>query len=87
MAEKVVEKLGLQKSLELQSGPLMSPWERFERRFLGRVPAMPVDSAGIPLSPAAAAVPVAAARGASDGQPALSLCTSTPTDSGLPGMP
>jgi capsular exopolysaccharide synthesis family protein len=55
MAERVVEKLGMQKSLELQSGPLMSPWERFERRFLGRVPTLPVDSAGIPLSPAAAA--------------------------------
>ena len=55
MAEKVVEKLGLMKSLELQSGPLMSPWERFQRRFLGRVPTLPVDSAGIPLSPAAAA--------------------------------
>jgi capsular exopolysaccharide synthesis family protein len=55
MAERVVEKLGLHKTEEFQQGPLMSPWERFQRKFLGAAPAPIVDSAGIPLSPAAAA--------------------------------
>lgn len=55
VAEKVVEALQLHKTAEFQTGPMMSPWERFERRFLNRQPAPIVDSAGIPLSPAAAA--------------------------------
>jgi polysaccharide biosynthesis transport protein len=56
LAERVVERLDLQKNRELATGPLMSPWERFQRRFLGK-PAVPiVDSDGLPLSPAAAAV-------------------------------
>ena len=55
IAEKVVGKLNLQKSTELQTGPMMSPWERFERRFLGKTPPVFIDSAGMPLSPAAAA--------------------------------
>jgi polysaccharide biosynthesis transport protein len=54
LAEKVVERLGLQKSAEFQTGPLMSPWERFQRKFLGRNP-ISVDNQGIPLSPAVAA--------------------------------
>ncbi len=55
LAEKAVERLGLQKSAEFQTGPLMTPWERFERRILGKVPASTVDSDGMPLSPAVAA--------------------------------
>lgn len=55
LAEKVVKRLQLQKSPELQTGPLMSPWERFQRKFLGKT-SVTVGSDGIPLSPAAAAV-------------------------------
>jgi capsular exopolysaccharide synthesis family protein len=55
VAEKVVDKLQLHKTAEFQTGPMMSIWERFQRRFLGRTPPAPVDSSGIPLSPAAAA--------------------------------
>ena len=55
LAEDVVKQLDLQKSPEFQTGPLMSPWERFQRRFLGRVPSSTVSSDGLPLSPAAAA--------------------------------
>src|SRR5215510_10058072 len=52
LAERVVEKLGLQKSPEFQTGPLLTPWERLQRRFLGKAPAVAVDSDGLPLSPA-----------------------------------
>lgn len=55
LMERVVAKLELQKSPELSTGPLMSPWERFQR-LLGRLPASTVDSQGIPLSPAVAVV-------------------------------
>jgi polysaccharide biosynthesis transport protein len=54
LAEQVVERLKLQQSNEFQTGPLMSPWERIERKFLGRNP-VPVDNHGIPLSPTVAA--------------------------------
>jgi capsular exopolysaccharide synthesis family protein len=54
IAEKVVEQLSLQKSQEFQAGPLMSPWERFQRKFLGRVPP-PASADGIPLPPAVVA--------------------------------
>ena len=56
LLEQVVEKLELQKSPELQTGPTMSPWERFQRRFLGKPRRPIVDSDGMPLSPAVAAV-------------------------------
>lgn len=56
LAERVVERLDLQGNPELRAGPLMSPWERFQRRFLGKPAAPVVDSDGIPLSPAAAAL-------------------------------
>jgi len=56
LAERVVETLQLQKSQELATGPLMSPWERLQRKFLGKAPAPAVDSQGLPLSPAAAAL-------------------------------
>lgn len=55
LAEKVVAQLELQKSEEFQTGPLVSPWERFQTKFLGRPPAAMVDSDGIPLLPAVAA--------------------------------
>lgn len=55
LAEKVVERLGLQKSPEFLTGPLLNPWERFERRFLGKPPAAAVDTDGMLLSPAVAA--------------------------------
>jgi capsular exopolysaccharide synthesis family protein len=54
LAEKVVERLGLQKSPELATGPMMSPWERLQR-LVGRPPAAVVDQNGMPLSPAVAA--------------------------------
>jgi succinoglycan biosynthesis transport protein ExoP len=54
LAEKVVERLDLQKSTEFQTGPLMSPWERIQRKFLGRN-TQPLDNEGIPLPPAVAA--------------------------------
>ena len=55
VAEKVVEKLQLHKTDEFQMGPMMSPWERFQRKFLGTKPELIVDALGMPLSPAAAA--------------------------------
>src|SRR5262245_42899261 len=54
LAEKVVEQLQLQRHEEFLTGPLMSPWERIQRKFLGRQPVL-LDSDGIPLSPAVAA--------------------------------
>jgi succinoglycan biosynthesis transport protein ExoP len=56
LAERLVERLELHKSPELQTGPMMSPWERFQRKFLGQAPTVVVDHDGMPLSPAAAAV-------------------------------
>src|SRR5918995_1463704 len=56
LAEKTVESLQLQRSAELATGPLMSPWERFQRKFLGKAPQPTVDADGMPLSPAAAAL-------------------------------
>lgn len=54
LTEKVVERLELQKSPELKTGPRMGPWERFQRTFLGKPPV--VGSEGIAVSPAAAAI-------------------------------
>ena len=54
LAERVVERLELQKSPELATGPMMSPLERAERLF-GRAPAAFIDPNGIPLPPAVAA--------------------------------
>jgi exopolysaccharide transport family protein len=54
LAEKVVERLNLHRSQEFQTGPLMSPLERIQRRFLGKAPSE-VDSDGMPLSPAVSA--------------------------------
>ena len=54
LAGRVVERLSLQKSPEFQTGAVLSPWERFQRRFLGRSGAL-VDKDGMPLSPAVAA--------------------------------
>src|SRR5687767_1810427 len=56
LAEKTVERLELQRSPELATGPLMSPWERFQRKFLGKAPLPNIDADGMPLSPAAAAL-------------------------------
>src|SRR5688572_11998936 len=50
LAERLVERLDLQKSPELQTGPLMSPWARVQQKLLGRAPAPVVDAQGIPLS-------------------------------------
>jgi len=55
LAERVVERLGLQKSDEFLTGPMLSPVERLERRFLGKPPRSAVDTDGMPLSPAVAA--------------------------------
>jgi len=54
LAEKAVERLGLQRSPELLTGPMMSPLERAQR-LIGRVPASTVDPDGMPLSPTVAA--------------------------------
>jgi polysaccharide biosynthesis transport protein len=54
LAERTVERLGLQKSTELATGPMMSPWERVQR-LLGRPPRAIVDNDGMPLSPTVAA--------------------------------
>ncbi len=54
LAEKVVERLGLTKNVELQTGPLMSPRERIQRKFFGRPPAAAVDNDGMLLVPAVA---------------------------------
>jgi capsular exopolysaccharide synthesis family protein len=56
LAEKTVERLKLHRSAELATGPLMSPWERFQRKFLGKAPQLNIDADGMPLSPAAAAL-------------------------------
>src|SRR3990170_3609209 len=50
LAERLVERLQLAKSPELQSGPMMDPLERFQRTVLGRAPAVAVDHDGMPLS-------------------------------------
>lgn len=55
LAEKVVERLGGRIGSELQTGPLMSPWERFQRRYFGRAPRAAIDADGAPISPSAAA--------------------------------
>ena len=56
LLEKVVAKLDLQMNPELATGPTMSPWERFQRKFLTSTPTPPIDSDGIPLTPAVAAL-------------------------------
>jgi polysaccharide biosynthesis transport protein len=56
LAEELVKRLELHKSAELQTGPMMGPMERFQRKFLGRAPEVTVDADGMPLSPAAAEV-------------------------------
>src|SRR5215468_4682672 len=55
LAERVVERLQLQKSDEFLTGPMLTPWERLQTRFLGKQPKSAVDSDGMPLSPAVAA--------------------------------
>jgi succinoglycan biosynthesis transport protein ExoP len=55
LAERVVEKLDLQRSDEFLTGPMLSPWERLQVRILGKPPKSTVDSDGMPLSPAVAA--------------------------------
>src|SRR5262245_59368532 len=55
LAERVVERLQLQKSDEFLTGPMLSPWERLQTRFLGKPPRAAVDTDGMPLSPAVAA--------------------------------
>lgn len=55
LAERVVERMNLTKSAELQTGPIMSPWERFQRKVLGRQPAATLDNEGMPLAPAVGA--------------------------------
>jgi polysaccharide biosynthesis transport protein len=55
LAERVVEKLDLQRSDEFLTGPMLSPWERLQVRILGKPPKSTLDSDGMPLSPAVAA--------------------------------
>src|SRR5262245_20096964 len=55
LAERVVEKLELTKSDEFLTGPMLTPWERIQRRILGKPPKSTVDADGMPLSPAVAA--------------------------------
>jgi polysaccharide biosynthesis transport protein len=56
VTEKVVTRLELQKNQEMMKGPVLSPWERFQRRFLGKSEQPVMTGDGLPLSPAAAAV-------------------------------
>jgi succinoglycan biosynthesis transport protein ExoP len=53
LAEKVVERLSLQRSPDFASGPIMSPWERFQRTILRRSPSVPPTE--MALTPAARA--------------------------------
>jgi capsular exopolysaccharide synthesis family protein len=55
LAERVVEKIGFQKSAELQTGPLMSPLERIQVRIFGKLPRAAVDTDGVKLPPAVSA--------------------------------
>jgi capsular exopolysaccharide synthesis family protein len=55
LAEAVIEKLKLRESPEFLTQPLMTPWERIQRRFLGQAPTAAVDADGMKLSPAVAA--------------------------------
>jgi capsular exopolysaccharide synthesis family protein len=55
LTERVVEKLQLQKSAEFRTGPILSPWERIQSRFLGKAPDHAFDNDGMPLSPTIAA--------------------------------
>jgi exopolysaccharide transport family protein len=50
LLERVIARLGLDRSPELLAGPLRSPWEALRRRLGREAPA--VDAAGVPLSPA-----------------------------------
>lgn len=54
LAERAVERLKLQTHPELATGPMLNPWERL-RRLAGLPASAVIDTAGIPLSPAAAA--------------------------------
>jgi len=54
LAERAVERLKLQTSPELTTGPMLGPWERL-RVLLGHPPSVAVDPSGMPLSPAVAA--------------------------------
>jgi polysaccharide biosynthesis transport protein len=55
LAERVVEKIGFQRSAELKTGPLMSPIERVQVRFFGKTPKALIDKDGMTLPPAVAA--------------------------------
>src|SRR5262245_23419281 len=55
LAERTVQKLELQRTDEFLTGPMLSPWERLQRRILGKVPRSTLDADGMPLSPAVAA--------------------------------
>jgi succinoglycan biosynthesis transport protein ExoP len=55
LAEKVVERLELQKSPEFQTGPLLSPWERVRRFVPGRSGRALGEGQTLSLSPAVAA--------------------------------
>jgi succinoglycan biosynthesis transport protein ExoP len=55
LAERVVERIGFQRSQEVKTGPLMSPFERVRLKLFGKPPAKTTDSDGILLSPAVAA--------------------------------
>ncbi len=54
LAEKVVERLELQKSTEFQTGALLTPWERI-RRFFPAHADRPAATSGLSMTPAVAA--------------------------------
>jgi polysaccharide biosynthesis transport protein len=56
LAEKLVERLKLDKNRELLEGSIMSPWERFNRVVLRKPPTTDLSQDGIPLSPAGRAL-------------------------------
>jgi uncharacterized protein involved in exopolysaccharide biosynthesis len=73
LAERVVEKIGFQKSAELKTGPLLSPLERIQVRLFGKTPKVLLDKDGMKLSPA-----VAAFRSRLTIEP-MATCASRPT--------
>src|SRR5262245_23753416 len=47
LAERVVEKLELQKTDEFLTGPMLSPWERLQRKILGKPPKSKIGRAHV----------------------------------------
>lgn len=55
LAERVVERLRLQDSPDLRTGPLLTPWERLRSKLPAKPAPRAAEGDGLPLSPTAAA--------------------------------